>query len=116
METVVNVEGTTWQDTAADISQHALALMEENPVREFVGVRAFIGGGNNMINICITLTNAVSESGHLPYYCEVLTSLKSPTHQICYTYTAFNGIIKPLLIIIITFDISKSISEMYNIN
>lgn len=55
METVVNVEGATWQDTAADISQHALVLMEENPMRGFVGARPFIGGGNDMINSCITL-------------------------------------------------------------
>lgn len=116
METVVNVEGATWQDTAADISQHALALMEENPMRGFVGARLFIGGGNDMINSCITLTNAVSEPGHLPHDCVVLMSLKSHTHQICYTYTAFNSIIKALIIIIIKSGIYKSTLEMYNIH
>jgi len=35
METVVNVEGATWQDTTADISQHALVLMEENRMMGF---------------------------------------------------------------------------------
>lgn len=95
METVVNVEGTTWQDTAADISQHALVLMEENPTMGFIcACEAFIGGVNDMINSCITLAIAVSEPGHLPHYSVVLMSLKSPTHQFHNTYIAFNRIMR----------------------
>jgi len=114
METVVNVEGATWQDTAADISQHALAVMEENPMRGFDGARLFIGGGNDMINRCITLTNAVSEPGHLPHNCvpDVLkiTYTSNLLHLHC-----FNRIIKALIIIIIKSGISKSTLYMYNI-
>lgn len=115
METVVNVEGATWQDTAAYFSQHALALMEENPMRGFDGARLSIGGGNDMINSCITLTNAVSEPGHLPHNCVFLMSLNHLHIKSATPTLLFNSKIKALIIIIIKSGISKRTLEMYNI-